>query len=29
MIKVNKSKLIMEEVEEFDSISIEDLVEGV
>ena len=29
MIKVNKSKLIMEEVEEFDSISIEDLVEGM
>ena len=29
VIKVNKSELVMEEVEEFDDISIGDLVEGV
>lgn len=28
VIKINKQKLIMEEVEQFDSISIEDLAEG-
>ena len=29
VVKVNKQKLIMEEVEQFDDISIENLVEGV
>lgn len=29
MIKVNKVKLVIEEVEQFDDISFEDLVEGV
>jgi hypothetical protein len=28
VIKINKAKLIMEEVEQFDNISIEELVEG-
>ena len=28
VVKINKQKLIMEEVEQFDSISIEDLAEG-
>ena len=28
VIKINKQKLIMEEVEQFDNISIEDLAEG-
>jgi len=28
IIKINKAKLIMEEVEQFDDISIEDLAEG-
>ena len=29
VIKINKKELIMEEVEQFDDISIEDLAEGV
>ena len=29
VIKINKQKLVMEEVEQFDDISIEDLAEGV
>ena len=29
VIKINKAKLIMEEVEQFDNISIEELAEGV
>lgn len=28
VVKINKQKLIMEEVEQFDNISIEDLAEG-
>lgn len=28
IVKVNKQKLIMEEVEQFDSISLDDLAEG-
>jgi hypothetical protein len=28
IIKINKQKLIMEEVEQFDSITLEDLAEG-
>ncbi|CAE6533185.1 unnamed protein product [Rhizoctonia solani] len=29
IVKINKQKLIMEEVEQFDNISIEDLAEGI
>ena len=29
IVKINKQKLVMEEVEQFDDISIEDLAEGV
>ncbi len=29
VIKINKQKLVMEEVEQYDDISIEDLAEGV
>lgn len=29
VVKINKQKLIMEEVEQFDNISLEDLAEGL